>query len=67
VDLVGDVAGRADDVVASVGQRVGGGLECVVLDVRQDDAAPAAAKAWAVASSMPELAPVTSATELVKS
>ena len=65
--LVGDVAGDAEHLVAGGGQLVGGGVERVLVDVGEDHRGPASAKACAVASPMPEPAPVTRATWPVKS
>ena len=66
--LVGDVAGDAEHLVSGGLQVVGGGAASgVVVVAARTTAAPASAKARAVARPMPELAPVTRATWPVKS
>jgi hypothetical protein len=65
--LVGDIAADSERSIPGGGQLVGGDTKGLVVDVGQTTAAPASAKAWAVASPIPELAPVTRATWPVKS
>jgi len=65
--LVGDIAADSERSIPGGGQLVGGGTKGLVVAVGQDHGSARFGEGLAVASPIPELAPVTGATWPVKS